>query len=212
MPSSSPPSELFGAQQSDDSMAVDHLLSNELLQLSIQDRNALEEEIHGVRCLAQEETPDLISRSLHQMETVLMNDLIIPPNQKREFLNSLSIQNSHVQTDDFRLRFLRLTLFDATEAARRMVKFLEVGCHFFGDFVLERPVMLTDLSKKEAQSLRNGSVQFLPFRDRAGRRILVIINPSTHDSDANESLRNMSREERRNVSNDRLQWYIVRAT
>ena len=48
--------------------AVDNMLSKELNQLSVKDRNALVEEIHGVRSLAPEETPELIATRLMQFQ------------------------------------------------------------------------------------------------------------------------------------------------
>ena len=53
----------------DDSLAVDDLLSRELLKLSLNDRTAIHEEIHGVRCLAVQETPELIVAALIEFQT-----------------------------------------------------------------------------------------------------------------------------------------------
>ena len=46
---------------------VEELLSNELYNLSLQQRNNYQDEIHGVRCIAPEETPELLQQSLLQM-------------------------------------------------------------------------------------------------------------------------------------------------
>ena len=43
---------------------VDELLSKELLELNVQDRNDIQEEIHGVKCLGVEETPQMIATAL----------------------------------------------------------------------------------------------------------------------------------------------------
>merc|ERR1719162_476077 len=53
---------------------VENSLSKGLLMLSITDRNAVEEEIHGVRCLGvTKETPDLLHRSLQEFDRELLS-------------------------------------------------------------------------------------------------------------------------------------------
>ncbi len=156
---------------------VDSLLSRALFQLSINERNAMEEEIHGVRCLAPEETPQLLQSSLHALSMVLASDEIIPVDQKLDYLQSQQLPSTYINSDEFRLRFLRLTLFDVVKAAKKMVRFIKIAVFFFGGAVLERPVRLQDLSKKEVQLLRIGNHQLMPFRDRSGRRIIAMINP-----------------------------------
>ena len=163
--------------QTDESKAVDDLLSKELLELSLKDRNAIQEEIHGVRCLAPEETPELLRFSLQRLALVLVDDEILPPHKKQAYLRSQELPHTYINGNDFRLRFLRLALFDVVQAAKRIVLFLEVGFLLFGDLLLQRPVRLSDFNKKELQYIRNGHIQFLPFRDRSGRRIVVTLNP-----------------------------------
>ena len=50
---------------------VEHSLNEELLKLSYIERNAIYEEIHGVRCLAVQETPELVGRSLREFDKEL---------------------------------------------------------------------------------------------------------------------------------------------
>ena len=66
---------IFDDGLKDDPRDVDTLLSNELMRLSISDRNAIQEEIHGVRCLAPEETPELLQSSLCQLALELDRNL-----------------------------------------------------------------------------------------------------------------------------------------
>mmetsp|Transcript_49093 Transcript_49093/g.55626 ORF Transcript_49093/g.55626 Transcript_49093/m.55626 type:complete len:134 (+) Transcript_49093:64-465(+) len=54
-----------------DPQIVDELLTEEMGKLSFQDRNAINEEIHGVISLAPEETPDMIERSLTEMSNTI---------------------------------------------------------------------------------------------------------------------------------------------
>jgi len=169
-----------------DSESGDLLLSQELLQLSTKDRNALEEEIPGVRCLAVEETPELLQISLQKLAMVLVSDHIIPPSEKQAYLQSQRLPRTFVNTSDFRLRFLRVALFDVVMAAKQIVRYLEVTSFAFGQQMLERPIRLSDFNKKELQFFRSGAIQFLPFRDRSGRRIMIVINPSFYSVSRNE--------------------------
>jgi len=174
----------------DETAMVDNRISQELLQLSLEERNALEEEIHGVRCRAIEETPELLQLSLQKLAAVLDRDDIIPFHQKRAYIQSQYLPSTYIHRDDFRLRFLRFTFFDIVAAAKKMVKFLDLACHFFGNVVLERPPRLNDFNKKEIQYLRNGHIQFLPYRDRSGRRIFALINPSPYEAGAYSEFNN----------------------
>jgi hypothetical protein len=172
----------------DDAKLVDNVLSKELMKLSVQDRNDIQEEIHGVRCMAPTETPELLKQSLEQLQWEIDNT--VPLYQKHAYLqsqkqsanaNSANIVNSipstYVNTAEFRLRFLRCELFDVRKAAHRMTKFLNLVLELWGNFALQRPIQITDFSKQELKQLRKGKYQFLPYRDRCGvtgRRIVCV--------------------------------------
>ena len=162
-----------------DPQSVDNLLAQEFLSLSFQDRNAINEEMHGVSCLMPEETPELIARSLSELEHELS---LIPRERKEKYelfrqrygtRDSSQIGGSYVNDVDFRLRFLRLRLFNAKKSARKMVAFLDMVCDLFGEYALQRPIRLSDFSEFEMQVIRAGNLQLLPFRDRSGRRIIA---------------------------------------
>jgi hypothetical protein len=180
---------------------VDDLLRNEMMQLNVHDRNGIYEEIHGVRCMAPLETPELLERSLFELHTELAK---IPPMEKRAFCHASAMaqkqkpnhrnsnrnrnhnhnhsdktntSNNYVDTDEFRLRFLRCELFDVRKAARRLVNYLDLIAYCLpfqkGMDVLHRPITLSDLSDAEKNMLGKGHLQLLPFRDRSGRRVLA---------------------------------------
>ena len=151
---------------------VDDLLSTELLRLSLRDRNAIQEEIHGVNCLASQETQQLLESSLRQLATEL--DQNLPEEISRAYKRSQKLPNTYVNTLNFRLRFLRFALFDAKKAAIRLASFLNLVLEYFGEYALQRPIRLSDMSKKELKHMRMGRYQWLPFRDRSGRRIAII--------------------------------------
>jgi len=175
-----------------DTKAVDKLLTKEIMNLSLRDRNNIQEEIHGVKCLATEETPELVEEALNQLAYVIE---MTPDSEKMAYLQSQEppkdipehqrilqeLHNldplpysSYVNDVDFRLRFLRCETFDVPKAAKRMLKFLDIALHLFGDYALRRPVRLSDFTKEEMRYMRKGRYQVLPNRDRSGRRIMVM--------------------------------------
>ncbi len=156
---------------------VDDLLSKEMLQLNFSDRNAISEEIHGVRCLAPEETPELISQALVELQRQLDMMPYKPSYDKAQAFarHPETAKTSYVNTVDFRLKFLRCELFDASKAAIRLVKYLDLMVEMYGLFALQRKILLTDFSKHELQIMRAGFFQLFPFRDRSGRRVMCIV-------------------------------------
>ena len=84
-----------------------------------------------------------------------------------------------IDNDDFRLRFLRVELFNVPLAVDRFLGYLELTHEFWGDIILERPVYISDLmrNKQERNYLKKGYHQILPFRDRSGRKVVVDLGP-----------------------------------
>lgn len=242
--------------------AVEDLLTKEMNRLSVRDRNDIQEEIHGVKCLAIKETPELIKESLELLQIEI--DTKIPDSQKQAYVRSLKFKvteapafasssdgipetieersvsskseeddpissssahtattvatnterdssssssvtfsprpgiphtvgaassavsidaasstapvprGSYIHEDEFKLRFLRCDFFDVPKAALRMVTWLEMVVELFGEYALERPICLSDFSKEELRHMRKGLIQILPYRDRSGRRIMII--------------------------------------
>lgn len=227
---------------------VDKFMADELNALSFRHREALSEEMHGVRSLAPDETPEMIRKALHdlnlEIEERLCNVLASLPSQpksngpyyngskthpstlsRREYLGELlaaskihtlsysqdekclgqqtaAFQNgkgsttrdshsnghvasngndtncsrySHVLSDGFRVKFLRAELLDVKKAATRYIKCIDFLMAYFGQVALQRPLYITDLDRDDQKLLREGQCQFLPSRDRFGRRIIVFL-------------------------------------
>ena len=165
---------------------AESLLQEEMMKLSLKDRNDFQEEIHGVQCLAREESPEVLREYLYRLDVELNNDKV-PSEQRKHYLKSQELfahknKPTYVNTDEFRLRFLRCVLFDVTMAALRINKYLGLVDELFGEFSLQRPIRISDFSKVELREFRKGRYQFMPYRDRAGvrgRRILSVF-PDQH--------------------------------
>jgi hypothetical protein len=169
-----------------DPKAVDDFLVQEFQGLSFQDRNAICEEIHGVRLLAPEETPELLQESLRQLEIELVALQSRSQEQSTTHYRQTSrtsaydracqIPTSYIHKNPFRLRFLRTEMMNPKKAAERIVTFLNNAVELFGEQILARPLQLYDLGKDGLDCLRSGDYQPLPFRDRSGRRIIAFVN------------------------------------
>ena len=216
--------------------ALDITIAKALSELSYIDQNAINEEIHGVRCLAAEETPEMLRTSLNSFQSQLN---AMPPSKKevykkivglrqkqqkrkqqQEFESydivdqassssnigksrvgvgvGMQMQNNntpvlvnerpHEFIDDeiFRLRFLRCELFDIQKAITRFISYLDLSYELFGEVALKRPIRISDLSKSELRFIRKGFLQVLPYPDRAGRRVVVLLGGLTPDIDTTE--------------------------
>ena len=196
--------------------SIESDLAGELLKLSFNDRVAIQEEIHGVRCLAVEETSDLIATSLLEFDAKLLEKKLELETKSDEnhinvlrnvqSITKLQTQQQNQQSFGYsnhaekpisvgeacylndpqvRLRFLRSECFDVDKAIKRLVAYLDLSSELFGDYVVDRAIRISDFnSRKEEVALQNSRYQYLPFRDRSGRRVFVGVGHCDFDMDA----------------------------
>jgi hypothetical protein len=79
---------------------MDSILARELRQLSLQDREAMNEEIHGVHTLAVRETPDFVAATLEEMELILQTQFQQPLHPKQQLQQRLPNITGSGGTDD----------------------------------------------------------------------------------------------------------------
>lgn len=157
---------------------IDGAMAEELLKMSFTDRNDINEEIHGVKCLAIKETPKLIKNALRLFQTELER---LPNTEKQAFLFIQKVRQhqcdpfyaAYAYNQHFRLRFLRCCLFKVHLAVRRFANYLNFIQTYWGDAYLAKPIQLSDLNATETKLLKQGEIQILPFRDRSGRRVIA---------------------------------------
>eukprot|EP00532_Pseudo-nitzschia_australis_P012990 CAMPEP_0168209418 /NCGR_PEP_ID=MMETSP0140_2-20121125/2607_1 /TAXON_ID=44445 /ORGANISM="Pseudo-nitzschia australis, Strain 10249 10 AB" /LENGTH=458 /DNA_ID=CAMNT_0008135913 /DNA_START=105 /DNA_END=1482 /DNA_ORIENTATION=+ len=169
---------------------VDQILIKDLSKLSIEDRELINEELHGVRCLAPTETPDMLDASLLELSEELDSVCVKRAFDRSQELALLQANSkayggagTYINTADFRLKFLRCELFDAKKAAFRLVSFLDLLMDAFhgNEELLLRPLRISDIGKTGMAMLKSGRYQLLPYRDRSGRRIFTVVqNFGTH--------------------------------
>lgn len=103
---------------------VDQILIKDLSKLSIEDRELINEELHGVRCLAPTETPDMLDASLLELSEELDSVCVKRAFDRSQELALLQANSkayggagTYINTADFRLKFLRCELFDAKKSS-----------------------------------------------------------------------------------------------
>lgn len=170
---------------------ADGFLSREMQGLNANDRNASLEEIHGVRCMAPEETPKLLVESLEAFWSAvhaIPESSKVPYNFCRRIAALRDGNPKHYAIDDpiFHLRFLRCELFDAQKAATRYIHYLNFVHTHWGDIALEREIRFSDFSKEEIKLFRKGLYQILPVRDKAGRKVIVGLRKMTFEPEFDE--------------------------
>jgi hypothetical protein len=146
---------------------VDAMLAAELNQMTFQEREKINEELHGVDNII-DETEELVTRSLQEMDFAIP---LLPNNYI--YYRAKNINSRYVEDPSFRLMFLRSDYFNPQLAAKRLIKFLENKVRFFGEETLARPIYLSDLNNDDMNFLKSGSLQLIPARDRSGRVILA---------------------------------------
>ena len=153
-----------------DPKSADAILARDLNRMSVDERNLILDDIHGVRGLPMEEqNPALFFEALEKMNIAIENI-----ESKAAYDEARSLDSQYVLWDrHLRIRILRSEEFDAQKAAEKFVKYLKFTHELFGTLALMRPIYFGDLSKDEQNILREGVLQLLPCRDRTGRRILV---------------------------------------
>jgi hypothetical protein len=152
---------------------VDELTSQELLQLSNDERTKLLEEIHGVSSMAEPERQDMVQKCMEQLAEQI--DLVSDQDPIKEaFVRGLQLRSSFVTDSQLWLKFLRATFFRPELAARRLMGYLSLCSSYFGEDALMRPIRASDLDTNEERLIRDGESQILAGRDiPLGRRVIV---------------------------------------
>ncbi|KAG7373473.1 hypothetical protein IV203_034197 [Nitzschia inconspicua] len=173
------------SKQSDES---NNKVTRELMRMTLQQREQINEEIHGVYSLAVTESSELISRALVGMEQAIAAQIqreqeqlslpdLSPPPKIPAYMEAQSMGAIYLHQPSFRLKFLRAALFNATVAVSRLFGFLQLVRDVLGaEALIKFPSSLSHFAFDEHSLLREGAFQILPGRDRVGRRIIGIFD------------------------------------
>ena len=155
-------------ENDNDEVGIDETLAKELNQLTVEEREKLYDDIHGV-VQEQEETPEFLKRRFELFDVSIS---MIPEGKRKAYNRAVFLKPSLEKDEKFKLMFLRTDLYDSKKAAHRMVNFFEMKREVFGDEKLVKRITLSDLSEEELDLFRSGYVLQHPLPDRSGRPVL----------------------------------------
>jgi hypothetical protein len=165
-------STLFQASLSvDRNPDTEALFAAELSRLSIEERDEVLHDIHGVAD-SQKEDPAFVRRCLDDLEEAIS---LLPVQDKISYLQARDLDESYVTNEDFLLMFLRACSFDIRSASARMTAFFDLKKEIFGVEKLAKDIVYEDLDEDDTRCLESGYAQILSGRDRAGRAIFFLM-------------------------------------
>ena len=145
---------------------MEKVWAKELYKLSVEERNAISEDLHGVSVSIHNAVREegWSAQELHQCLDMFQLEIEtnIRPEDKRSYVLGLEMRSSYILSSVFRLGFIRAERYDVKKAAVRYCKCLDFLVQIFGRDALLRPLRLSDLTKNERKFLREGFVQILP--------------------------------------------------
>lgn len=155
-------------------MVDETLLAREMNALTVQEREKVYEEIHGVAGPVKE-TPELVASSLIEMRAAIVE---IPPHRRKAYSRAMFLRPSLEHDDKYNLMFLRAQRFDPVKAAHHICRSFEHKLKLFGDEKLAKKITLDDLGETERNiHMYSGAIQLLPSTDSGGRHVLVMLGP-----------------------------------
>eukprot|EP00532_Pseudo-nitzschia_australis_P017875 CAMPEP_0168309616 /NCGR_PEP_ID=MMETSP0142_2-20121227/66368_1 /TAXON_ID=44445 /ORGANISM="Pseudo-nitzschia australis, Strain 10249 10 AB" /LENGTH=931 /DNA_ID=CAMNT_0008262345 /DNA_START=116 /DNA_END=2915 /DNA_ORIENTATION=- len=163
----------------------DALLASELYKMSFQEREVMNEEIHGIgldrgwfiQHKEIEETPARLASALEglaeELKKLSLTGTAEAFDRGQKLVRLHPERGAYLNEKDFRLMFLRADAWDYAKAAKRMCLYLNTIRNLFGDQVLQRPIQLKDMNAREMENIEKGYSQRVQGRDRAGRRMYI---------------------------------------
>ena len=147
--------------------AVQSLLALDLNTISLNEREKVYEDLHGVSDLVVE-SPELVASCLAELDPE-----IAKIRRKQAYIAALIKDSSYTRSRALRLKFLRAEHFDPKKAAERLVGFFERKLELFGPDALARDLLISDLNEADKKCLQSGLMTFAPEKDMAGRAIMT---------------------------------------
>mmetsp|Transcript_2964 Transcript_2964/g.8307 ORF Transcript_2964/g.8307 Transcript_2964/m.8307 type:complete len:581 (-) Transcript_2964:82-1824(-) len=160
------------------------LIAKEMDNLSINEREMVYEDIHGVS-QATEEKEEFVRSCLGELDREISKVRL-----KSEYDKAIFLNPGYVKDANFRLMFLRSDMFNAHKAAKRMVEHFRIKLELFGMQKLSKRIHWTDLSEDDQATYATGAIQMFPScKDRSGRALFYNIYMYRADKSISNLLR-----------------------
>ena len=154
------------------------ILAQELLKLSVPQRQQALEDIHGVSEMPQETESGLVAL-LEQFDQILAQE-----ETTNELYRAAVLQNrDYITSREFRLSFLRAEEYNVLEAKARLMRHLELKARILGLHQLGLHICMDDLDANALKCLKSGLGQHHPWTDRSGRAVFSWHTPLRFGAD-----------------------------
>lgn len=153
------------------------LISRELQEMSRENRELVWADLSGNRRGSAfyheptdniKESPENVERAMRELEQEIQRlptfTLLRKVEQKHP---------SYVNSESFRMQFLRCERFNAKEATKRMMRYFEEKRLLWGEDCLGRRITIQDLNETDLECLKSGPHSILPGLDSCGRRVYL---------------------------------------
>jgi len=128
-------------------------------------------DIYGKETSHVKESPAFNQDALHKLEEEINH-----VEEKEAFEMAQLICPEYVNSDEFRLMFLRSVQFDIPEAAKKMIKYWDRKVNLFGPDRAFRKIRIEDFENEQDQEVLNQvGIRALPGLDAAGRGMIMTI-------------------------------------
>ena len=158
-------------------------LAKEMNQLSVQEREKVYEDIHGV-AETQEETPEFIAKAIQDMDACIEKS---SKAKRRAYDRAIFFRPTLAHDTKFKLMFLRADQYDALKASKRYLKYYMDKLELFGETKLMSDITLDYLTEDDLDLFRTGWGIELPHKDQVGRPIWFF-DMTRYDFDKLESM------------------------
>lgn len=152
-----------------DTKYMDALLTKELTELSLQEREQVYGDLHCIPEDLPKESLDKLWAQISQVKRVL-NEM--DPSIKEAYIEAQRQDPKMLTNLKFILKFLRAAQYDPDQCAHRLAVYFETKKQIFGSEKLMKRLTLEDLDESGREVLEKGVCQLLPLQDRAGRGII----------------------------------------
>mmetsp|Transcript_5212 Transcript_5212/g.15226 ORF Transcript_5212/g.15226 Transcript_5212/m.15226 type:complete len:571 (+) Transcript_5212:512-2224(+) len=143
-------------------------ITRDLKQLTLNDKQKINNEVEGSEFDVVHETPELIATSLQAMSSELAK-----MRTKKGFDFALFVSPRRVKDPEFRLMFLRAEKFHIRKAAKRIIAFFDFKMDLFGAENITKDITLFDMTDDDREAMYAGGKQLLPHgKDETGRIIV----------------------------------------
>lgn len=131
-------------------------LAAEMNALSFEQRQAMEEDIHGVSSVI-EETPDFLNEQITQMQKALLN---MCPQRRHAWGRAMFLRPSLGEDQRLYVMCLRARRFRPEDAALLLAAYFRAKLDLFGDELLIHRITWNDVSRRPTIFFCRGATSF----------------------------------------------------